>query len=218
MSKRNALVLWAAGALLLAAGAPLLAADAPERGAEYVEEKPDAEPPPAPIGRDAPKPPDSAAGAVVLSNGGRVEGLVHLTRDAALEFYDPAKKKRLSVRLDELTHIEQKPVVERMEKEWRWKENANDEKVYTGREYPMRELETTLRFKDGRALTGPLAALVFVANANGEQRFLLHKRQKGEPGQTLADLVYVTLVDLRVPAKKAPAGEPDAPKKAPDAK
>ena len=95
-----------------------------------------------------------------------------------------------------------------MEKEWRWKENANDEKVYTGREYPMRELETVLHLKDGRTLTGPLTTLIYVANANGDQRFLLHKRQKGDPGMKLADLVYVKLVDFRPPRKqdkKAPA-------------
>ncbi len=203
MSKRIVFAALTTGAVLVAASLA--------RG----DEDPDREAPPPPIERETPPaPPDSVAGALVLSSGDRVEGLVHLTRDATLKFFDPAKKELLSVRLDELTHLEQKPVAERMEKEWRWKENANDEKVYTGREYPMRELETTLHFKDGRALTGPLAALVFVANANGEQRFLLQKRQKGEPGQKLADLVYVTLVDFRPPAKQ----EPDAPKKPSDAK
>ncbi len=218
MSKRNALAaLWIAAFALAAGGAFARAEDKPKEGAkaddkgiDYVEEAPEREAPAPPIGRDAPPPPDSVQGFLALSSGDRIEGLVHLTRDAALKFYDPAAKKLLNVRLDELTHLEQKPVNERMEKEWRWKENASDEKVYTGREYPMRELETTLHFKDGRTLTGPLTALVFVTNANGDQRFILHKRQKGEPGQKLADLVYVALVDFRPAPKKGTDKKPDA--------
>ena len=211
MSKRNALIVLITALMLPMAG-PARCEEKPKddgRDIDYVEEAPDKEAPAPPVGRDAPPPPDSVSGLLALSSGDRVEGLVHLTRDKTLDFFDPAKKKLLHVRLDELTHIEQKPVNERMEKEWRWKENANDEKVYTGREYPMRELETTLHFKDGRTLTGPLTALVFVRNANGEQRFILHKRQKGEPGQKSADLVYVALVDFRPPAKPPDAKPPE---------
>ena len=211
MSKRNALLVLVA-ALMLPMTGPARCEENPKedgRDIDYVEEAPDKEAPAPPVGRDAPPPPDSVSGSLALSNGDRVEGLIHLTRDATLKLFDPAKKKLLSVRLDELTHVEQKPVNERMEKEWRWKENANDEKVYTGREYPMRELDTTLHFKDGRALTGALTALIFVRNANGEQRFILHKRQKGEPGQKPADLVYVALVDFRPPVKPDDAKPPE---------
>jgi len=173
------------------------------RDIEFVEEDAKDEPTKPPIGREnEPPPPDAVKGFLLLSNGDRVEGDVHLTRDAVLKFYHTEKKALLSVRLAELTHIEQLPTVERMEKEWRWLENANDRKVYTGREYPLRELETILHMKDGRTLKGELAALLFVTNENGRQRFILHKRQKGESGQKFSELLYVKLVDFRVPEKK----------------
>jgi hypothetical protein len=57
-----------------------------------------------------------------------------------------------------------------------------------------------------------LTALLFVANKNGEQRFILHRREKGDPGQKLSDLLYVKLVDFRQVAKKPEAKE--APPKA----
>jgi len=190
----------------------------PSGGAEYVDPAPDREDPEPPIARAEPPPPDSVKGALALSSGDRVEGFVHLTRDKTLSIFDPAQKKIVEVRLAELTHVEQKVVDEHMEKEWRWKENASDEKVYTGREYPVRELTTTLHFRDGRELTGPVSALIYVKNDNGDRRFLLVKKQKGEPGQTLAQLLYVALVDFREPGKK-PADEPSKPPdKAPDAK
>ncbi|HUW55037.1 MAG TPA: hypothetical protein VMZ92_00225 [Planctomycetota bacterium] len=185
------------------------------RDIEYVEPAPEDEPTKPPIERRVePAPPDSVAGHLLLSNGDRVDGHVHLTRDAALKFTDPDRKKLLRIRLDELTHIEQKVITERMEKEWRWLENANDRKVYTGREYPMRELQTVLHLKTGRTLEGPMTALLFVTNENGRQRFVLHKRQKGKPGEKLSDLLYVKLVDFRPPEKEAPPAK-DAPAKDP---
>jgi hypothetical protein len=178
----------------------------------YHDDEPEGEPERSPIKRaDEPAPADAVAGFLVLSNGDRLEGGIHLTRDAVLKFshLDAKGKNRiLRFRLDDLLTIEQVPIKERMEKEWRWLENANDEKVYTGRSYPMRELETILRPKKGPALRGKLTALIFVTNANGRQRFVLHKRQKGKVDTKLEDLLYVKLVDLRPPAE-----DDDAPKK-----
>jgi len=180
---------------------------------EYAEpEVPDEPTKPRLKRRVPPPPPDSVPGYLLLSNGDRVEGHVHLTRDAVLKFTDPDTKKLLRIRLDELTHIEQKPIVERMEKEWRWLENANDQKVYTGREYPMRKLRTILHLKTGRTLQGVLTALLYVSNENGRQRFVLHKRQKGKPGEKLSDLLYVKLVDFR-PRQKQQKSKKDTPDK-----
>jgi hypothetical protein len=112
---------------------------------QYVDDGADEGPTTSPITpRTEPVPPDAVQGVLVLSSGDQVEGGIHLTRDASLKFYHTEKKTLLSLRLSELTHIEQQPTVERMEKEWRWLENANDKKVYTGREYPVRELQTIL--------------------------------------------------------------------------
>ena len=158
-------------------------------------------------------PPDSVAGFLVLSNGDRVAGHIHLTRDAVLKFYDPVRKKLIRVRLDELSHIQQKPVVERMEREWRWFANANDRKVYTGRTYPMRKLVTVLHLKRGPKLEGPLNTLLWVTNENGKQRFVLHKRQKGKVGTRLTDLLYVKLVDFRPPEKTEDPKTESTPKK-----
>ena len=183
-----------------------------KRDIEYVEPAPEAEPTKPPIRRRVPQvSPDSVPGYLRLSNGDRVDGNVHLTRDATIKFTDPDRKKLLRIRLSELTHIEQKVITERMEKEWRWLENANDQKVYTGREYPMRKLQTVLHMKTGRTLQGLVTVLLYVTNENGRQRFVLHKRQKGKPGEKLTDLLYVTLVDFR-PPEKTPPPKKDTPK------
>ena len=172
------------------------------RDIEYHDVEDDAPAKP-PIRRVAPPVPiDAVPGFLKLSNGDRVDGHIHLTRDAVLKIHDPKTKKIARFRLDELTHIEQRVVEEHMEREWRWLENANDEKVYTGRTYPMRKLVTAVHRKHGPTVTGPLTTLLFVTNKNGRQRFILHKRQKGKVGTTLKDLLYVKLVDFRPPEKK----------------
>lgn len=212
MSKSKLAVAWLAACLVLAwmAGSPAGAPEKPpadggksDRDIEFVEDDTPEAPSEPPIQRRVePPPPDAVPGSLTLSNGDRVEGHIHLTRDAALKFHDPDRKKLLHIRLHELTHIEQKPVIERMEKEWRWLENANDQKVYTGREYPMRKLTTVLHLKTGRTLRGPLTALLYVSNENGRRRFVLHKRQKGKVDTKLSDLIYVKLVDFRPPQSK----------------
>ena len=176
---------------------------------QYVEgEAEDEEEPANPFGAKEAKKPGALPGTVVLSDGKKLSGDVRLTRDKKLRFYHREKKKLLLLTLAELERIECRVLEEHMEPEWRWRENANDEKVYTGKHYPMRKLETVLHLKTGKTLVGDCTALLYVGTDNGESRFVIHKRQKGEVGQTLKDLIYVKEVDLRPPTKDtAPEGE-----------
>ena len=93
-------------------------------------------------------------------------------------------------------------------KEWKFKETTSDEKIYTGRSYPAREYLHTITLHDGRTITGPLAAIVYVQPQQYDssqpsehaepkaERFLLNKRNKGELGQELKSLVYVKRIKL----------------------
>ena len=169
---------------------------------EYVEDDPADEQPANPFGERNTDRPDAVAGKLTLSNDRELTGLLTLTRNKKLHFTHREKKKRLFFDLAEIETIACRVIVERMEPEWRWKENANDEKVYTGRHYPVRELETVLCLKDGRELVGDCTALVYLHTENGASRFIIHKRQKGKVGQKLEDLVYVKLVDFRKPPEQ----------------
>ena len=175
------------------------AKEPPRQGADiqYQDEKDTPpEPPARPLEKEREKREDAVPGTVTLSDGTKLSGDIYLTRDKKLSIYEPKEKKLYQVTLAELMRIESRVVMERMEPEWRWKENANDEKVFTGKSYPVREYATAITFKDGRTLTGGCTALLFVGTNNGETRVVLHQRQKGEPGQKLEDLVYVKTVEL----------------------
>jgi hypothetical protein len=142
--------------------------------------------------------PDALPGYCELSDGTIRAGQVYLTRDVRLKVYDAQLQRQREIPLTAVRRIEGLVHKEWREKEWRFKENASDEKVYTGRSYPVREYLHRVTLHDGRTMTGPLAALVYVDGPGGAaaERFLLHKRQKGELGQPLSTLVYVRTIEL----------------------
>lgn len=139
----------------------------------------------------------SIPGYVELSDGTVKPGLVSLTRDAKLKVYDDRQKRQREVPLSAIKRVDARVEKEWLEPEWRFKENANDEKVFTGRNYPAREYAYVITLSDGRELKGPLSALVYVQPEGGEpEKFLLHKRDKGMAGMGLKALVYVKSVRL----------------------
>ena len=148
-------------------------------------------------------------GYVELSDGKVCAGQVYLTRDARLKIFDEQLQRQREVPLAAVKQIDCKVQKEWMEKEWKFKELAKDEKMYTGREYPSREYVHTITLGDGRTISGELSGIVYVqppAHASpkpGEYRpaiaaekYLLHKRDKGEIGQDLKSLLYVKSVKL----------------------
>ena len=152
---------------------------------------------------------DAVPGYMEMSDGKVLVGNIYMTRDKRLKIYDAGTKRQREIPLRVVKQIECKVLKEWMEKEWRFKELALNEKYYTGREYPSRECEYTITLHDDRKITGPLAELFYIqpyAYAAGESRsyrpevkpekHLVHKRQKGDPGTTLKDLVYVKLIKL----------------------
>lgn len=136
---------------------------------------------------------DALPGFVELSSGKVYAGQVYLTRDARLQIFDGELQRQREVPLNAIAKIECHVDKEWLEREWRFRENANDEKVYTGRSYPARVYSYILTLKDGRKISGPLSGILYVAS-EGEAKpvkLLLHKRDKGEVGADLNSLVYV---------------------------
>jgi len=152
---------------------------------------------------------DAVPGYLELSDGTVKVGNIYMTRDKRLKIYDESMKRQREIPLRVVKQIECKVLKEWMEKEWRFKELALNEKYYTGREYPSREYVYTITLQDGRKITGPLAELFYVrpyAYSPSEPRayrpdvqpekFLVHKRDKGDPGTTLKTLTYVKIIKL----------------------
>ena len=139
---------------------------------------------------------DSVPGYVELSDGTIRPGRIYLTRDARLKIFDAKTERQREVPLKAIRRLDGTIEREWLEPEWRFKENANDEKVYTGRSYPSREYLHAITLRDGRTLRGSLSALVYVAPETGgePEKFLLRKRDKGPAGTMLESLIYVRTI------------------------
>lgn len=162
-----------------------------------------------PFGRGPTMREDALPGYVETSDGAVYPGQVYLTRDKRLQIVDEKLKRQRKVPLQVVKSIQCKVKREWMEKEWKFKQAASAEKMFTGRTYPAREYLHTITLHDGRKITGPLAAIVYVQphtyvpEESGvvrprvkAQRYILYKRDKGKIGQQLKSLVYVKLVKL----------------------
>jgi hypothetical protein len=141
---------------------------------------------------------DAIPGYVEMSDGVVSPGQLYLTRDARLKIFDMEQDRQRDVPLSAIQRIDCAVEKEWNEKEWRFKENANDQKVFTGRSYPVREYIHTITLLDGRTIQGPLSAILYVEGEPGSDpaRFLLHKRDKGAVGADLPALRYVRRICL----------------------
>ena len=179
-----------------------------------------AEEPPAinPFGPRPTDQPPGYPGYVETSDGKVYPGLIYMTRDKRLKMFDEKLQRQREIPLRVVKQIECSVQKEWMEKEWKFKELALDEKMYTGRAYPSREYLHTITLKDDRTISGPLAEIIYVKPyiekpAPGSkayrpetpakpQRFILHKRDKGEIGKDLKSFHYVKVIKLGEEALK----------------
>jgi hypothetical protein len=141
---------------------------------------------------------DAVPGYVELSDGSIHTGKLYLTRDTRLKIFDTTLGRQREIPLRVVQAVKCTVEKEWLEKVWRFREMANDEKVYTGQTYPARIYEHTIVLKDGRRITGPLSGIIYVDEYEGQgtRKFLFHKRQKGPVGSDLKSLVYVCNVAL----------------------
>jgi len=168
-----------------------------------------------PFGTPSTEREDAVPGYVELSDGSIHCGQLYLTRDKSLQVMDEKMQRQRDVPLRVVKQIDCQVKKEWLEKEWKFKELAKDEKMYTGRSYPAREYTHTITLNDGRTIEGELSGIIYAQPPTYKttqrdtyrpqadpQRFLLHKRDKGEMGTELKSLIYVKLVKLGEEALK----------------
>ena len=105
---------------------------------------------------------DAIPGYVEMSDGRILVGNIYMTRDKRVRIYDEKTERQRELPLRVISQIQAKLVKEGIEKEWRFKELALDEKLYTGRKYPWRQYIHTVTLKDGKTVTGELNEFFFV--------------------------------------------------------
>lgn len=133
---------------------------------------------------------------VLLSNGERIRGRLATTSGKPLRVFDERAQEYRDVAFAIVTRVESSVVWERDEPEWRFKDSGSDVKEFSGRTYPARELRYTLTLVNGQSVTGAVSAPLYVDDVEQPRTLVLYKRQKGEAGQGLKELVYVQRVEF----------------------
>ena len=136
-------------------------------------------------------------GYLETSDGKVHPGQITLTRDARLKIFDEQQKKHREVPLKAIKRIDCTVLKEWVEQEWRFKENASDEKYFTGRTYPAREYTHTITLRTARRSRGPSRASSTSGPAGrGPRPLPPPQARKGQPGTDLKSLVYVRSIQL----------------------
>ncbi len=136
----------------------------------------------------------SVAGEIILSTGETIAGDISTTPGKPLRIWAEEERQYYDVNIADIREIRASVLWEREEREWHFIASGSDIKEYTDKTYPARETQYTFVLRDGKEVTGGVAAPLYVQTPEGQQRFILHKRNKGQAGETLNDLVYVKMV------------------------
>lgn len=150
-----------------------------------------------PFGRQSAIRDDAVPGYIELSDGTLLPGSIHLTRDTRLKIHDAQQQRQREVPWEKIQQIECEVTKEWLQDEWRFRENASDQKVFTGNRYPARIYVHTITVSNGESIRGVLSGVLYLQQAGQPTRkFELHKRAKGKVGEDLESLVFVRRIRL----------------------
>ena len=136
-------------------------------------------------------------GAITTSDGEKITGKISTTLGKPVRLWDDQKNEYRDVPFALIKSVDARVVWERDEPEWHFKESGSDIKEFTGKTYPDRELQYTITLTNGQTVTGGIVAPLYLEMPKGDPKvFIFHKRDKGEVGQTLKQLVYVQHVEF----------------------
>jgi hypothetical protein len=150
----------------------------------------------------APPRTDARPGVATMSDGKIAKGLVMFTRGRKLEVFEETKQKWHAFDLADISRLDNEVVKEEKEREWRFKEGGNDEKVFTGRVFIDHKYRLMVTLADGKTkVSGRVRGTVFYVQATGEepQRYFLHSDFRGAFGGDVKDLVYFKSLVLDAP-------------------
>jgi len=139
---------------------------------------------------------DARAATITLSNGQVIKGNAATTTDRPIRVWDATIKDYRDIPFSLIQSAKAVVNWERDEPEWQFKESGSDVKVFTGKTYPARETQYEFVLLNGDKITGDVAAPIYIDADGKTKTYVLHKRDKGELGQKLADLIYVKQIEF----------------------
>jgi hypothetical protein len=137
-------------------------------------------------------------GTIVLNNGQKVDGRIWTTLATPLRVWVEATKSYVDVDLGEVSRVDVKVLHESMEDDWRWLKEGSDQKIFSGKKYPLVELEYAFRLINGQTVEGGVVGPIYVLDtAEKKHALALYKKYKGKLDETLKDVAYIKSMELK---------------------
>jgi hypothetical protein len=148
-------------------------------------------------------------GTVTLNNGVTLKGKIWTTLETPFRVWVEQRKAYEDVDLSLVKGVKVKVAAQSMEDDWRWLKEGSDQKVYSGKKYPLVELAYVFTLVNGQTVAGTVVAPVYMVEENGKRHSLaLYKKYKGKLDETLSDVVYINSIDLKTDAAGGNARAP----------
>ena len=142
-------------------------------------------------------------GAVTLSSGECLRGMLSFTEGKELRVYDVHARRSYSLGISRIDSIRTLVEEETMEEAWAFEEGGSRKKIQLGWKYPLRKYRQEVQLVGGQMIEGHChAAVVYVRIGGEEKKVILPRAQKGERGQKLEDLVHPTNILFGPPGPK----------------
>ena len=152
------------------------------------------------------KPPAGAReGTVLLNNGQSLTGQIWTTLETPLRVWVEATKSYVDVDFGDVARLDVNVLHESMEDDWRWLKEGSDQKIFSGKKYPLVELEYVFTLANGQKVQGGVVGPIYMIDSAGKKHALaLYKKYKGKLDETLKDVAYIKTIELKGPGN---AGE-----------
>ncbi|MEI7766403.1 MAG: hypothetical protein WCJ97_03075 [Phycisphaerae bacterium] len=144
-------------------------------------------------------------GIIVLSDQTRLAGPIWTTLATPLRVWEADQKVYHDVDWDVVAKIEVVDPKSTMEDDWRWLKEGSNEKVLSGKQYPLVQASYRLTLTQGEVVLGTVVAPISCLVRGQRVNLALHKKWQGELGQKLSDLRYISSIELAPAATTAPA-------------
>ena len=137
-------------------------------------------------------------GVVQLSNGRILRGRIWTTPDRPFRVWLAGIKQYRDIPMSLVQTIQVQVRSARMIRQWRWRQEGSDIKLYSGKTKPRFRYAYQFTLIRGQPITGTLEAPLFVQVGARRYNLILYKHLEGHWGQKLAAVVYVRQVWLAV--------------------
>ncbi len=136
-------------------------------------------------------PPYAREGTIELNNGQKLTGPIWSTYKTPLRLWIEDAKTYRDIDLAIIKTIEVNVRSATLEPDWRWLKEGADQKVYSGKNYPMVDLAYHVTLINGQSVDGTVVAPIYIYDGKKPRSLALYKKYKGTLEETLSDIAYI---------------------------